>query len=132
MKETILKKRKVGEGFWKFWLIKKTKLLTNLRLLNGLLFKIVIYEHKGPSTTCMMQFTENSYYNPLPQTNILFFQGRCIKRVPFWVNFDEYTFMIHGVTRLWLRFCRPLVWKIFNHIPVWYTSSFVQIWFSMF
>lgn len=87
MKETILKKRKVGEGFWKFWLIKKTKLLTNLRLLNGLLFKIVIYEHKGPSTTCIMQFTENGYYNPLPQTNILFFQGRCIERVPFLSEF---------------------------------------------
>lgn len=86
MKETILKKRKVGEGFWKFWLIKKTKLLTNLRLLNGVLFKIVIYEHKGPSTTCMMQFTENSYYNPLPQTNIYFSREGVLSASPFeWI-----------------------------------------------
>lgn len=76
MKETILKKRKVGEGFWKFWLIKKTKLLINLRLLNGLLFKIVIYEHKGPSTTCIMQFTENGYYNPPPPDQHFIFPGK--------------------------------------------------------
>lgn len=54
MKEMIFKKRKVGEGFWKFWLIKKIKLLINFWLFNGLLFKIVIYEYKGLLIICMM------------------------------------------------------------------------------